>query len=116
MDIKNSSLIVIAVFSGGLAVYCAMRLYQYFKGVSQRIAELEAQIKGKQLPFYVSRFLEDQIALEGMQDDDLSTLVLYHQRMGNLLESLLGNKQKDLELLKSMRSGGYRNEAKKSKS
>jgi hypothetical protein len=107
------SLICVAVIAGGLAVYSAMRLLQYFKNLSGRITDLEEQIKGKTLPYYVSRFLEDHIALEDMQDDDLSVLVLLHQRMGNLLDSALTKKNKDMELARAMRSGNYGMEGKK---
>lgn len=107
------SLICAAVIAGGLAVFSAMRLLQYFKNLNGRITDLEAQVKGKQLPYHFSRFLEDHIALEDMQDDDLSVMVLLHQRMGHLLDSALTAKKKDMELARAMRSGNYGMEGKK---
>lgn len=74
-------LIGLGMVFGGLIVFAVMKLVGYHKAhmanFESRIAELEAQIKGKQLPFYVRDGLEEIKALENADAFDLARMRLY---------------------------------------
>ncbi len=99
--------ILLGIVIGALGMYGIMHVNQTLTGFERRVSDLEGQVKGKQLPYTVRYFLEDMAALGDMQDDDLAVLVVQHQRMGNLLESVLERKQKDMQLIRKMRQGEY---------
>jgi hypothetical protein len=69
--------IFFGVVFGGLVGYAAMKLIGCMQNFEKRITELEAQIKGKQLPYYVKDGLEEIKALENADMFDLARTRLY---------------------------------------
>lgn len=74
-------LISLGMVFGGLIVFAVMKLVGYHKAkmanFEKRIIELEEQVKGKQLPFYVKDGLEEIKALENNDSFDLARMRLY---------------------------------------
>lgn len=84
MKMEIFYLVGLGLLFGALIVYATMKLIGFYQGFEKRISEteeqikeLEAQIKGKQLPFYVRDGLEEIKALENKDTFDLARMRLY---------------------------------------
>lgn len=74
-------LIGLGMVFGGVIVYAVMKLVGYhnanMSNLEKRIFDLEEQVNGKQLPFYVRDGLEEIKALENNDSFDLARMRLY---------------------------------------
>lgn len=103
MDI-HFLLIGLGIVLGAVIVYATKKLIDWATNFEKRIAELEAQIKGKQLPYYVKDGLEDIKALENADSFDLARMRLYLEEVIKTVDLAADRQNKMGEIYKALRN------------
>jgi len=95
---------------GGLIVFAALKLVGYCEGLEKRITELESQIKGRQLPYYVKDGLEEIKALENKDSFDLARMRLYLEEAIKTVDQAADRQNKMGEVYNALRNHKKRGE------
>lgn len=111
-DIKISPEIICLIFLGivfgALIVFAVMSLVNVHRrkiaDFEKRIADLEAQVNGKQLPYFVKNGLEEIKALENADSFDLARMRLYLEETIKTVDQAFERQNKMGDVYRVMRN------------
>lgn len=98
-------LIGIGILAGGLGMWCLMRIQKAFDDQNRRIDQLEAQVRGKQLPFHVRDGLENIQALKNYDAFDLARVRLYLEEAIKSVDAAASRQKKMGNIYDGLRNG-----------
>ena len=108
MNLLNCLLLLVGLLLGGLIVYASMKVIHWYKkreeDLVKRIKDLEEQLKGKQLPYFVRDGLEDIKALENKDEFDLARMRLYLEEAMKTIDQAAERKKRMSEVYSSLRN------------